>query len=265
MKYLKIPSILFFSLALIWACTSEQEPLPGTVDCNTALSISISNAIDANCGQNDGGFTVNVTGGSGNYTYQLAGESIQSASLFQSLAAGTYSITVVDADLGCNIQVNAEVRNQDGVNATAALTPSDCNNPDGTIQVTATDGVTPYEYKLDDGAFQSNANFQSLAPGTYTVTVKDANGCEVEINSEIPSTVTFTEIQALVQSNCATSGCHDGTQSPDFRVDANILGQAGRIRARTSARTMPPSGNNTLSNDQIANIVCWVGDGAQGN
>ncbi|MFY0594578.1 c-type cytochrome [Roseivirga sp.] len=265
MKYLKVPSIIFFSLALIWACTSEQEPLPGTIDCSTTLNIAFSNQVDANCGQSDGSFTIDVTGGSGNYTFQLAGGSAQTSSLFQNLAAGTYSITVTDTDLGCNIQVNAEVRNQDGVNATSSVTPSDCNNPDGTIQIVATDGVTPYEYKLDDGSFQADPNFASLAPGEYTVTVRDASGCEVEVRSEIASTVLFAEIRTLVQANCATSGCHDGSQAPDFRVDANITGQAGRIRARTSARTMPPQGSGSLSDEQIANIICWVNDGAQGN
>ncbi|OEK04509.1 SprB repeat-containing protein [Roseivirga misakiensis] len=265
MKYLKIPCIIFFSLALIWACTSEQEPLPGTVDCSTTLNVTIANEVDANCGQSDGGFTINVAGGSGNYSFQLAGETSQTSSLFQNLVAGTYTVTVTDIDLGCNLLINAQVRNQDGVNALASVTPSDCNNPDGTIQITASDGVAPYEYKLDDGAFQADANFGSLAPGEYTVTVRDASGCEVEVRSEIASTVTFGEIRTLVQANCATSGCHDGSQSPDFRVDANITGRAARIRARTSARTMPPSGNGSLSNEQIADIVCWVNDGAQGN
>lgn len=265
MKFIKIVVTVVFCVLLSWACTSEKEPLPGTVDCSTTLSISITNEVDSNCGQSDGSFTVAVTGGSGNYTYQLAGGTAQAASLFQNLAAGTYSITVADIDLGCNVQVNAEVRNQDGVNASAVSSPSDCINPDGTIQVTATDGITPYEYKLDNGTFQASPNFSGLAPDTYTVTVKDASGCEVEIATEIMSTVTFAAIRSLVQTNCATSGCHDGSQAPDFRNDGNIVGQAARIRARTSARSMPPSGNGTLSNDQIANIVCWVNDGAQGN
>lgn len=248
-----------------WACTSEKEPLPNTIDCNTELTISITNEVDSNCGQSDGSFAITVTGGSGNYTYQLAGGTSQVASLFQNLAAGSYAVTVTDIDLGCNVQVNAQVRNQDGVNASAVSSPSDCINPDGTIQMTATDGVTPYEYKLGTGAFQASPNFSGLAPDTYTVTVKDANGCEVEISTEITSTVIFAEIRTLVQTNCATSGCHDGTQAPNFTNDGNIIGQAGRIRARTSARSMPPSGNGTLSNDQIANIVCWVNDGAQEN
>ena len=265
MKYIKIVVAIVFCIMFTWACTSEKEPLPGTVDCNTELTISITNEIDSNCGQSDGGFTVSVTGGSGNYSYLLAGGTSQVASLFQNLAAGTYTVTITDIDLGCNLQVNAQVRNQDGVNATAVSSPSDCINPDGTIQVTATDGVGPYEYKIGTGAFQSSANFSGLAPDNYTVTVKDASGCEVEIQTEIASTVAFAEIKTLVQTNCATSGCHDGSQAPDFRNDGNIVGQAGRIRARTSARSMPPSGNGTLSNDQIANIVCWVNDGAQGN
>ncbi|MFT6873462.1 MAG: hypothetical protein ACJAVN_002482 [Roseivirga sp.] len=264
----QVRPLLIFALAIsfAWACTSEKEPLPENTDCLNVLSITTTNEVSSNCGQSDGGFTLSVTGGSGNYTYQIGAAAEQSSATFQNIAAGVYTVTAIDGDSGCTSEIELQVRNQDGVNASLSTTESDCNVPGGTIQLTATDGVLPYEYKLEDGAFQSVADFSDLAPGAYSVTVRDANGCEVELQAQIGSTVTFGAIRTLVQTNCAVSGCHNGSISPDFRNDANIVGRSSRIRIRTSARSMPPaSSGRTLSTEEIANIVCWVNDGASGN
>lgn len=264
----QIRSLLIFALVIsfAWACTSEKEPLPDATDCINVLTIAATNEVSSNCGQSDGGFTLSVTGGSGNYTYQIGATASQASPVFENLAAGVYTVTATDVDSGCTSEIDQQVRNQDGVNATVATTESDCNVPGGTIQLTATDGVEPYEYKLDDGAFQSAAGFSDIAPGAYTVTVKDANGCEVELQAQVGSTVLFGSIRALVQTNCAVSGCHNGSISPDFRNDANIVGRSSRIRSRTSARSMPPSSSGrTLSTEEIASIVCWVNDGAPAN
>jgi hypothetical protein len=45
-----------------------------------------------------------------------------------------------------------------------------------TITVTAS-GSTGFSYQLNSGSFQSNNVFNGLAPGNYTVTVKDLDNC----------------------------------------------------------------------------------------
>ncbi|MEP6646060.1 MAG: T9SS type A sorting domain-containing protein [Saprospiraceae bacterium] len=47
---------------------------------------------------------------------------------------------------------------------------------DGFINAEASGGAAPYQYSLDGINFFNNADFNNLAPGTYYVTVKDANG-----------------------------------------------------------------------------------------
>jgi gliding motility-associated-like protein len=51
--------------------------------------------------------------------------------------------------------------------------------PDGTAYTfTATGtGVAPLEYSIDGVGFQTSPTFTVSAPGTYTVTIRDANGC----------------------------------------------------------------------------------------
>jgi hypothetical protein len=48
----------------------------------------------------------------------------------------------------------------------------------GTINVvTTTGGTAPYQYSINNGAFQTSATFTVIAAATYTVRVRDAKGC----------------------------------------------------------------------------------------
>jgi gliding motility-associated-like protein len=49
-----------------------------------------------------------------------------------------------------------------------------CGNANGSLTVTVTGGIPPYQYSLDGGAFQASNQFTLLAGGMHTVTVVDA-------------------------------------------------------------------------------------------
>ena len=52
-----------------------------------------------------------------------------------------------------------------------------------------------------------------------------------------------SDIKAIIDSNCATSGCHDGSTSlPQFDNYDTVFAERAGIRTRVVARTMPPSG-----------------------
>lgn len=53
---------------------------------------------DAQCGQNNGSLTVNVSGGSGNYEYAINGGDFQAEKNFTGLAPGSYAVTIKDGD-----------------------------------------------------------------------------------------------------------------------------------------------------------------------
>lgn len=63
---------------------------------------------------------------------------------------------------------------------------SDDNN--GTVTVQATGGITPYEYKIGNGPYQSSGTFTGLSAGIYTITAKDANGSTTTLQITISST-----------------------------------------------------------------------------
>lgn len=71
---------------------------------------------------------------------------------------------------------------------TAEVAPGSCDTgTDGTITLSAVDGVSPYQYSIDSVNFQAANTFQKPA-GHYRVFVKDANGCTTGQDAN----VTFT-------------------------------------------------------------------------
>jgi hypothetical protein len=262
MRKLRQLNLLLVSFIIFWSCTYEKEPIPD--ECLGSIVLTLDNKVDTNCGGSVGSFSLNASGGEGTYTFSLNGGTAQSSPIFTSLSAGSY--TVVASDGVCSAEFSIEILNADGVNATVQSTESGCESSSGTISVNAVGGSAPYEYKLGSGAFQASATFNSLSPGDYVVTVKDASGCEIELQTKVKSDVRFGAIRAIIQTNCAVSGCHNGSQSPNLTDTNIIVSNAGRIQARTTVRTMPPSSSGLcLTQAEIDQIACWVADGASTN
>ncbi len=65
------------------------------------------------------------------------------------------------------------------------LYASTCPANTGKIVFTEMKGKAPYQYTVN-GTTQSNATFQNLEPGTYTVSVSDALGCTWDSTVVIP-------------------------------------------------------------------------------
>ncbi len=83
-------------------------------------------------------------------------------------------------------------------------------------------------------------------------------------NCEGTSYTYDADIKSIIDSNCATSGCHNGSASiPDFTTYDGVFGSRNSVKSRTSARTMPPaSSGKSLTDAQIQMIACWVDSGA---
>lgn len=78
------------------------------------------------------------------------------------------------------------------------------------------------------------------------------------------------EVDEIVKTRCAKSGCHNGDLGEDknWLVFNTFQEKASLVRDRVTRRAdqaghMPADG--TLSYDQILTIVCWVEQGAQDN
>lgn len=254
----KLPFLL---LILLSACTSDklEEPL----DCTQSDLSATSSATGANCGANDGSVELQATGGEGPYEFSVNGSS-NSTGIFTGLASGNYSGVITDA-LGCTKTVALTISSLGGVNiSSVAATDAGCNSSNGSVTITATDGTPPYTYKVGDGAVSSENVISGLSLGTYIVEVSDSNDCSSTQSVKITSGVSLAnDIMPIISQNCAVSGCHNGSRSPNLSSSSAIITNAASIRSQTTSRNMPVGGS--LSQTQIDMIACWVNDGSNNN
>ena len=160
------------------ASTTIEQPA-------NALTANIDTLVQPSVGcisQNNGLFTVNTSGGTAPYTYNI-GQGAQTANSFGNLGGGVYVVTITDAN-GCSTTTTATLNSQISViNATvqqgAVLA---CANSTTTLTVTANGGNTPYTYNIGAGN-QTNNIFNNVIAGNYTITVTDALGCQNTVNT----------------------------------------------------------------------------------
>ena len=69
------------------------------VEGSTEINLAVTNQLPAACGEDNGSFTLNTSGGQAPYKYTLNGIDYPSAN-FTNLAAGNYQVAVTDAN-GC--------------------------------------------------------------------------------------------------------------------------------------------------------------------
>ncbi|WP_431242798.1 T9SS type A sorting domain-containing protein [Flavobacterium sp. P21] len=184
-----------------------QQTKSFTIIEPTAL-VATTTQMNVSCnGGTNGSATVNVTGGTGAYTYSWA-PSGGTAATASGLAPGTYIVTVKDANL-CQTTASVTITQPATLVTTTSKTDVTCNAANnGTATVNATGGTGAYTYSwAPSGGTAATAT--GLAPGTYTVTVKDANLCQTTAN------VTITEPTLLASTVTATNvtcnGVNNGT------------------------------------------------------
>jgi hypothetical protein len=159
---------------------------------------------DATCnGGSNGSITItNATGGTGNYTYSKNGTTYQSSNVFTGLTAGSYDLYVKDSngEVGA-LSPSATVSEPSLISfSVASMQPSCFGDSNGQIDISnVSGGVAPYTYSKDGVTYQSSGSFTGLTNGTYTMYVKDANGCTrtntIGLNkTQVSATVSYTNL-----------------------------------------------------------------------
>ncbi|HEX3165624.1 MAG TPA: gliding motility-associated C-terminal domain-containing protein [Chitinophagaceae bacterium] len=148
-----------------------------TITQGTGVTATIA-TIPASCsGISNGMITVTPGGGNFPYQYSLNGGPSQSSNVFSGLAAGNYTIKVVDVN-GCSATYPVNINPGIALNATISKTNVSCNGAaNGTITVDVSTGTPPYQYSLDDVTWFTSNIFMGLTAGTYTVYYRDNNAC----------------------------------------------------------------------------------------
>lgn len=163
--------------------------------------------VNADCGNTNGSITANAVGGTTPYTYSIDGINFQGSNFFNGITSGTYTITVKDAN-NCINAVQITITSSPAPLLTAVPASATCGNPNGTITAFGSSGTPPLVYSINGSTYQSGNQFTGLTPGSYTVWVKDANGCLVTIAVVVPDSPA-PSITAL--STSATCNNTNGT------------------------------------------------------
>lgn len=178
-----------------------------TITEPAALTLSdISSNVTCN-GNHDGSIDLSVAGGTGPFTYSWSnGSTSQDLS---GLGPGTYSVTVTDAN-ACTATTMVTIIEPAVLTASAVATNVDCNgNASGGIDLSISGGTGPFTYSWSNGATTEDLN--SLTPGTYSVTVTDANGCVVSTSATItqPTALTVSTTSINILCNGFSTGSID--------------------------------------------------------
>src|SRR5690606_1062047 len=131
------------------------------------------------------------------------------------LAAGDYTVTVTDAN-GCETEQTFTVGTDDvTITLTGVAVDAVCTASNGSITLTIEGGTPDYTISWTGpaGFTSTDKDLSGLAPGTYNVTVTDANGCEATTSVEVGvEDVTITVTPVIVNTTCiATIGSIDIT------------------------------------------------------
>ena len=191
----------------------------GTVMVGEIQPPSISNATvsDVSCfGGSNGSVSLTVADGSGNYNYRWSYQSRTTATL-SNVPAGTYSVTVTDAVSSLTttgtytIAQGTEIAL--GGMEVSNVTCFGANNGSITASATGGEGTLTFQWNngLPNGAVQTN-----LAPGTYTLTVSDANSC-----TSVSGPVNITQPAQLAISNISAT---DVVAGSDGAVQISVSG-----------------------------------------
>lgn len=119
-----------------------------------------------------------------------------------SLPTGTYLVSVTDGN-GCSIEVSKTIINPATISFTTESSQVTCAGAsDGKIAVVdVINGAPPYTYSLDGTSFQSSSTFGGLSSKSYTIVVKDANGCteskSIFISTKPALVAEITETQSI--------------------------------------------------------------------
>lgn len=160
-------------------------------------------------GGSNGTAEVQSLGGTPPYSYSWNTSPVQTTPIATGLNAGTYTVTVTDAN-ACIGTSTATVAEPTALTGNTSQTDVTCNTgADGTATVTASGGVPPYSFAWNTAPVQTAATASGLTAGNWSVTITDNNGC-----TEI-KTVTIAEPTALTLAVTSTdvtcNGAQDGT------------------------------------------------------
>ena len=176
---------------------------------------------DTSCGNtNDGEIDMNITAGVSPLDIDWTGPGgfTSSSEDLTGLEAGTYDVTVTDAD-GCQQTSSFDVLPGAVLDITIATADVSCFGAmDGFLDLSISGGTPPIDvvWTLPSGGTVNSEDLNGLGPGTYDVTVSDVDGCAVDLSFDITE-----PFELLVSGDPTPITCNS---ADDGAVDLTVAG-----------------------------------------
>ncbi|MVM37032.1 hypothetical protein GO730_04085 [Spirosoma sp. HMF3257] len=184
-------------------CTATRSVPVGST---SGLSLGVSST-STTCGQVNGTAHVNVSGGSGNYSYSWtnsAGSVVSTGADLVNVGTGVYTLQVSDGSSGCSSMTTVVIGGSSPVQLTTQVQNASCGGSTGSASVTASGGSGSYSYQWKNGSgvvVSTTSSLVNAVSGSYTVVVTDSNGCSntvvVTINNTTGPQVSGTVTNVL--------------------------------------------------------------------
>ena len=201
------------------------------------------------CHHDQGEIEFHPTSGTPPYSYSVDGGPFQSSATLGGLDFGRHVAIIRDAT-GLEMSLSFGMYQWCPLTVTAIPSTATCGSNDGSITATGDNGVTPYQYSLDGVSYQTSNLFAGLAPGNYTVYVRDNSGVWNNTTVTVPDGCPHVEV-TVVNDICnrgvgsVTATGSGGTAPYTFSVDGTNF-QSGATFTGLTARsyTMTIKDNN---------------------
>ena len=160
------------------------------------------------CYGGTGSATATVTPAGGNYTYKWNTNPVQTTPTITGVPPGDYTVDVTEK--GCTSSKTITIKQPPKIVINMTTTPATCKAADGSATAQVTGGTGGYSYSWSTTPFQETPTAQNLLPGTYTVTVTDANNCKesnsvtVEKKGSLTATVTGIDEKCGLKNGSVT-------------------------------------------------------------
>jgi hypothetical protein len=97
---------------------------------------------------------------------------------------GSHTYTVTDANQ-CSSSVTVTLTEPGVLSLALTVDQPTCSGNDGKITGVPSGGTGPFQYSKNGGGYQNSADFLGLAPGSYTIGVKDASDCTASASATL--------------------------------------------------------------------------------
>uniref|UniRef100_UPI001112FD0F T9SS type A sorting domain-containing protein n=1 Tax=Crocinitomix algicola TaxID=1740263 RepID=UPI001112FD0F len=230
------------------------------VEVGEAVPLELSFEVnDVDCyGTSTGTAEVNVIGGTAPYEYFWYYMEIGTP-MIDEVPAGAYTVVITDAN-GCTITGETIVGQPESALEADVLTEgASCEEgEDGSATVEVIGGTPGYTYLWNNG--QTTATASGLSPGTYSVLISDAMGCEFEVEgilitggAPIAIEITTTDISCYGESSGSAVAEVIGGEAPYAYLwsDGQTSASATDLEAGTYGVTVTDANGCTSESTDI--------------